>query len=181
MKSIKVTRFGKLLPVSQAGNFGKDGFHNAPENEGFYCFNTKFIEHFLSSHCMYKNDVYHGEIVDGTIWVHLEPPQKNMILSRYNSWYLIRAKDYNKILTSLYNSQVTSFDKYFGSQKYAKDHLEIFCTKDTVFKNIHKGFNKYKTRGKERSDEIFEELWEKESDRYSYYANFNKEKTYEND
>ena len=155
MKSIKITRFGKLLPEKQSGNFGKDGYHNAPEAEGFYCFNTKFIEHFLVGEKIYERDVYHADIVDGYIWIHLTPPKRNYIIAQCNDWYKIRVQDYNKILTSVYNSEVTWYE--CGTAiKYAKDHLEIFCTKETILKNVRKGFNKYKTRGQEKSSEFWD-------------------------
>lgn len=170
MKTIKISRFGKLIPEMQKENYGKDGFHNAPAPCGFYCFNQKFVEHFLVGDKIYKRDLYHAEIVDGYVWTHLEPPKRNYIAAQHNSWYKVRVQDYNKILRSVYNSEVFSFEHQVT---YAKDHLELFCTYETIFKNIRKGFNKYKSRGMERSHELWDEMSDKARERYAYYRKFN--------
>src|SRR5574344_1227620 len=97
MKSIKITRFGKMLSEKQSGNFGKDGYHNAPEAEGFYCFNTKFIERFLVGEKMYERDLYHADIVDGHIWIHLTPPKRNYIVAQHNN---------DSTITEIYNHKL---------------------------------------------------------------------------
>lgn len=177
MKSIEIIRFGKLLPVTQTGNFLQDGYHNAPAKEGYYCFNKKFMQHFLVGNRVYERDFYQAEIVGGTMWVHLTPKKRNMILAQHGSWNLIRVEDYHKILKSLYNSEVTYYKPEFGGLgKYAKDHLEFFCTEDTILKNVKKRFNKYKNRGREKSLEIEDLLYDKECDRFEYYMNFNRDK-----
>lgn len=168
MKSIKILRFGKLLPVEQTGNFGIDGYHNAPEKDGFYCFNNKFIELFLVGEKMYERDIYHGEIVDGYLWTHLTPKKRNLIIEQKGSWNKIRVQDYNKILKNVFNTEVTCYEDGY-IYKYAKDHLEIFCTHETVLKNVKRGFNKYKSRGVEKSNEIWEINDDRYMSRWNYY------------
>lgn len=170
MKSIKIKRFGKLIPVNQDGNYLDDGFHNAPEANGFYCFNYKHYEGFLVGERIYNRDLYFGEIVGGYIWVHLKP-KSNMIIKQVNDWYKIRYEDYHKIYTKNYGNSVFNYNTQIP---YARDHLEIFCTDETIIKNVRKGFNKYKNRGAEKSSEIEDINSDREYEKYVYYKEFNK-------
>lgn len=163
---IDIVRYGKMLPVKQTGNFGGEDFHNAPEPEGFYCFNKIFYEPFLVGEKRYERDRYHATIVDGYIWIHIEP-KRNMIIEQKDSWFKIRVQDYKKIMINNYRAHVEKFDGNWKI-KYAKDHLEIFCTKETKLANVRKAFNKAKHRGIEKSNEIYNENDEREMRRWDF-------------
>lgn len=133
-----------MLSVEQKGNFGLDGFHNAPEKYGYYCFNKKYVEPFL--YCWKEGfpDRYTTNIVGGYIWIHLEPPM-NLIIERCNSWYKIRAEEYHKIFIKHYPLNVLS-NRVSCGLKCSFDGLEIFCTEETKLSLVKKCFNKELTR-----------------------------------
>ena len=170
---INITRYGKLIPVKQEDNFGTDGFHNAPEEYGFYCFNQKFKELFLVGDKIYDRDIYSGVAYDGLIYIHLEPP-KPMIIKRVGGWFQVRVKDYQKILSKRYLNEVTRYQDGY-TMNYARDHLELFCTKETKIRNVRKGFNKHKHRGVVKSHELSDIKWQKEMDRWEYYRSITTE------
>lgn len=145
MRKIEIRRFGKMLPLVQKDNYGKDGFHSAPEKEGFYVFPLKGIELFLAGHVLYENDFYGAEIVGGTVWIHTKPKKQSMILKEYNQcWYKVYVSDYFKIIEGNYYPNDGS--NRFPKMRYSKDFEEIFCTKETIIKNVLKLKNKYKER-----------------------------------
>lgn len=174
MKHINIKRYGKLIPTNQEGNYGKDGFHNAPEKLGFYCFDRRYFEPFLVGDKMFQRDVYYGKITGGYLWVHNEPPEPNMIIQRHNSWFKIRAEDYHKIFNNNYYNSVFSVEY---DMKYAKDSLELFCTSETKITHVRKGFNKQKHRGAEKDSEWWDINDQKETSRYDYYNELRNKET----
>lgn len=160
-----------MIPVDQDGNYSLDGFHNAPEAKGFYCFNFKYYEGFLVGERLYQRDLYFADIVGGYIWVHLKPKNRSLIIKQVNDWYKIRTEDYHNILKQNYGKHVYNFHEKIH---YVRDDLEIFCTEETILSNIRKGFNKYKNRGAEKSSVIEDINSTREYEKYLYYKNYNK-------
>lgn len=169
MTPIKVKRYGKFIPIDQTGNYGEDGFHNAPVKRGFYCFDYRYEEDFLVGEKRFERDLYYADIVGGFIWIHLEP-KKTMIQREVGGWYQIRVEDYHAII-KYHKWRCIKTKDGIG---YSKDHLEIFCDHETILKNTRKVFNKLKTRGARRSCEMSDAVWKKMIDKYNYYSDFNK-------
>jgi len=64
---MKFIRIGGLSPVKQKGNYGEDGFHNAPAKRGIYAFPFGVFEPYLLTGSFEdkweKVKDYHGNIV----------------------------------------------------------------------------------------------------------------------
>lgn len=162
-KKLHLCRYGGIgKMIKQKGNYDRKSdrtYHQAPERKGFYAFLHPFIEFFLLGSPVNvkktetgqrlpqgrfleaKNGTYKQFIAtDGTIWTHLKPKKRSMILDEVGSWYKVRVED----MYILINQEVAKLNKsireddYFKTlgyksvlSFYSKDHFEVFITKDT--------------------------------------------------
>lgn len=133
-------------------------FHEAPERYGFYAFIYPYIELFLLGSPVNKKgkgkentgSQYAGRFqeqdarvykkfkaVDGTLWTHLKPHKQSMILEERGSWYKVHVSDFYRVINkTLAVQHGESVGMGFpvgvsGSYIFAKDHLEVFITRDT--------------------------------------------------
>jgi len=145
-KGLLLCRFGGINIVKQKNNYGKDGFHNAPERYGFYAFPYPYVEMFLAGSTK-MNEIKAGvykkfKAVEGNIWSHLEPRNKSDIIEQKNGWYKTTVEVYLKSLKICYAN-----DSGYNQAKYgmpnrknpysfvSKDHLEVFLTRETILKD----------------------------------------------
>ena len=163
-RKLNLCRYGGIgKMIKQKGNYDRKtemSFHQAPERYGFYAFIFPLVELFLLGSPVnvsksestgirapqgrfleLKNGSYKKfTAFDGTIWTHLKPKKRSMILDEIGSWYKVRVEDIHILLNqeiANMNKQLRmdSFYKHLGYKAilnfYSKDHFEVFVTKDT--------------------------------------------------
>ena len=136
--NLQLVRYGKFDIVEQKNNFGKDGFHNAPEKFGCYAFIHPYVELFLMGHRS-KEPRYTCNLIGGEIWTHLIP-KRHLILDESNSWYKINVIELTNLLKKYH------YDASFEGEVFSKshrmfqsnDHFELFITKETLIGRSNK-------------------------------------------
>lgn len=152
---------GKL--VKQKNNYvagNEEIYHNAPERKGYYAFIFPYIELFLlgspvnaSKNDWDENRSNRGRFVEkkahvykkffatgGTIWTHMMPKKRHMILEEKGGWVKINVSDFSVVLghylSDLGRSARSSHGYSLEVAKqpfriYSKDDMEVFITRDT--------------------------------------------------
>jgi hypothetical protein len=145
-KGLLFCRFGGLNIVRQKNNYGKKGFHNAPERYGFYAFPFPYVEMFLAASTKMneiKSGVYKKfKASEGYIWSHLEPRNKSDIIEVNNDWFKTTIEVYKKSLKICYANDAGCNQFQYGMPNrknpysfVSKDHLEVFITRETILKD----------------------------------------------
>lgn len=144
-QGISLCRFGGLNIIRQKNNYGKSGFHNAPERHGFYAFPFTFVEMFLAASTKQK-EIKEGtykrfNAVEGFLWTHLKPARQADIIDENESWYKVSIEGYVKALKICYANDSAENQFKYGMPNRAnpytfvsRDHLEVFITRQTVIK-----------------------------------------------
>lgn len=144
-KGLTLCRYGGINIVKQKGNYGKDGFHNAPERHGFYAFPFPYVEIFLAASTK-LNEIHAGvykkfKAYDGYIWSHLKPQKESDIIEVKNSWYKTTVSVFKKSLKICYANDSSYIQSKYGMPNrknpysfVSKDHLEVFVTRETVLR-----------------------------------------------
>lgn len=153
--------------IKQKGNFGRykkdsDGemtYHEAPEKYGYYAFIFPYIELFLLGSPVNKvgkgkdngmSNGFAGRFTEkkshtykkfiasgGTLWTHLKPRKRSMILEEKGSWYKVNVADFYKIINQTMAKQhgeSVGFGYPVGinaARAFSNDHFEVFITRDT--------------------------------------------------
>lgn len=141
-RGITLCRFGGLGMVKQKGNYGKDGFYNAPERYGFYAFLYQFVDIYLASSTqrIAKDNYKRFNVIDGFIWTHIKPSKDRLIVEKVNSWYKVSIETFIKCVKKAYAMDSGSLEAKFSEPSrnnpychyISRDHLEVFITRDTV-------------------------------------------------
>ena len=159
---ISLCRYGGIgKHIKQKGNYSKSeesSYHKAPESKGYYAFIFPYVELFLLGSPVNKagknGDTNKGQCrgrfvekearvykkfhaSSGTIWTHLKPKKRSMIIEEKGSWVKINVSDFSKVLSQSIADEIkgirTNYSVKLKSPFYyvSKDHMEVFITKDT--------------------------------------------------
>lgn len=151
---MKFIRIGGLSPVKQKGNYGKDGFHNAPARRGIYAFPFGVFEPFLLTgrhdkwevikedvgntvDAKYRNKKYYLRFKEDKIFP-MKPKKPRRFYYNGPIWchldnYLSRKE--KKYILRWYNEwilvEMELYEKLFKRAKrdlhnWSKDHMEVF-------------------------------------------------------
>lgn len=161
---ITLCRYGGIGKfIKQKGNFNSKvvseemSFHQAPERKGYYAFIFPYIELFLLGSPVNKsgkdaegNTKNRGRFMEkeskmykkffassGTIWTHMKPKKRHMMLEEKGCWYKINVSDFSIILQH-HIADITKGATAMGFKEtknpyriFSKDDMEVFLTKDT--------------------------------------------------
>jgi hypothetical protein len=164
IKKISLCRYGGIGKlIKQKGNFDNKEdseemhFHQAPERKGYYAFIFPYIELFLLGSPVNVSGKDHngttnhrGRFMEkdskmykrffatsGTIWTHMKPKKRHMLLEEKGSWYKIDIKNFSTVLKhhigdttkQAQDSLLTGTNNPYTV--YSKDDMEVFITRDT--------------------------------------------------
>jgi hypothetical protein len=161
---ISLCRYGGIGKfIKQKGNFEGSidseemSFHQAPERKGYYAFIFPYVELFLLGSPVNKsgkdhngNTNHRGRFMEkeskmykkffassGTIWTHLKPKNRHMLLEQKGCWYKINVSDFHIVLKG-HIGELTKELKGSGYKSvknpykfYSKDDMEVFITAET--------------------------------------------------
>tara|TARA_Y100001960_G_scaffold331745_1_gene429766 strand:+ start:1342 stop:1857 length:516 start_codon:yes stop_codon:yes gene_type:complete len=161
-KKVTLARYGGIgKVVKQKGNYSSNEddmtFHQAPERYGYYAFIFPYIELFLLGSPVNKagkEDEQPGRsrgrfvekkakiykkffATDGTLWTHMEPKKRHMVIAERGGWYKVNVSDLHRILENhISESQKAGAKMGFSPHQnpysyFSKDDMEVFITRDT--------------------------------------------------